>query len=686
MDTTPLPKRPFPDHRRRPSGRRGPRRSRSVCGIVLAVVAASCSIARADGAVVRTLVLETEDVAAYRAALDEGRRIMAAIGVVPAIRVEPVDVERAADRADRDGPTVLRVVAEYPDSATRERWAGLLEASDAYATWLGSLDGLRRIVADDERTIGARAPLLTNIGDHHRPISTGSRLAQRYFDQGLRLYYGFYYPEAVSSFREAIDADPTSAAAWWGLALAIGPNPNARYFGATDDPRGVGLEAIRRAVELGDGATPRERALIDALVERFDPVARPDRDDRDRAYAFAMRALHEAYPGDADIATLYAEACMTRTPWRYWNPDGSPRIGVLEAERALRHAMAIDRAHPGAHHFFVHLMESSPDPEEAMSSARALETLMPDSGHMVHMPSHIYIRVGRYADAARSNLASIDADGRLTGEWGDRELPLDVPTYRMNARGHHDHARAFLHMAAVRQGNFGHALDALLPVTGTRTPEPEAFESGRVRQAAARLWTTYRRFGRWEDILEIPTVPEEHVFLRGFRHYARGFARLADGELDAASEELGALEAAAESAPKQGGLVPPADLLVIAAHELAGLLAERRGDVEGAIARLETAVRLEDGLPYREPPAWLHPVRHALGHVLLRAGTPGEAETVFWEDLRRNPENGRSLHGLARSLVALGETERAARIEERFRRAWSGADVPVESGEVGGVP
>jgi tetratricopeptide (TPR) repeat protein len=517
---------------------------------------------------------------------------------------------------------------------------------------------------------------LSGLGTHHREVSTTSTWTQRYFDQGLALLFGYHYVESVASFREAIADDPECPMAWWGLAMAAGPNPNSRYFNHPDDPQGVGSEASQRARELEDGATPLERALIDAVVERYDAEKRPEPGDRDRAYTEAMQAIFEAHPDDADIAVLYGESRMMQSPWQYWNPDGSGRVGADEAKRALEHALRLDPGHPGANHYYIHLMEDGPDPTVVLPNARILGDLMPNAGHIVHMPSHIYIQTGRYEEAVRANRASLAADRRLLAEWGDRDLPVGVPSMPMRASLKGGHARRFLHLAALRLGSYDQAVEAMTAVLEGPSPDMETLRGNfRVQILWSQLWLTHRAFGRWQEVLDIPEVPSFAPVAAGNRRAARGCAWLARGDLDKAAEELGALDEII------GQVGPPVQgLLGVPRNELAGLIEEARGETERAIGDLETAVRLEDSLPYYEPPIWQNPVRNTLGYVLLRAGRPQEAATVFWEDLRRHPENGRALFGLWKSLEALGDAERAVRVADRFREAWAGQEPPVVLG------
>jgi len=534
---------------------------------------------------------------------------------------------------------------------------------------IAQLHDPRALDADPATADAPIAPTLGGLGDYEFDVSTDNVRSQYFFNQGLRLTYGFNHSEALRAFKEAARLDPDNAMAYWGWALVLGPNLNLPM-----QPQVVeqAYEAIQAAQARKNSVSERERAYIDALATRYANDPEADRAALDAAYAAAMFELTKTYPDDLDAATLYAAALMNLSPWNYWGFEGMPYARTELLLAALESVRERNPEHPGAAHYYIHAVEAV-RPQSGVPAADSLRELMPGAGHMVHMPSHIYIRTGRYAEAVRSNFASIEADKRLRDEWGDRELPLDFTTTKLNSRGHHNHARNFLHMAAVRQGHYGHAIDALLGMGNNARGQ---------KRGVQKMWLTYKRFGRWEEILEIPEAPDESPLKIGIRHYVRGFAHLADGRIDEAAAELDALEAAAAVAETKKGLVPPASMLEIAVHELAGVLNEARGDVDAAVARLGTAVRLEDGLPYMEPPRWLHPVRHTLGEVLLRAGRPREAESVFWEDLRRNPENGRALFGLQRSLEALGEDDRADRIAERFRRAWSGADTPVEAGNL----
>jgi tetratricopeptide (TPR) repeat protein len=526
---------------------------------------------------------------------------------------------------------------------------------------------------------GKLAPLLDSLGAYHYPVARCSPAAQRFFDQGLRLYYGFYFPESIASFREAARIDADCPMIYWGLALAIAPTPNSRYFGAPDDPQGKGAEAIERAVELIGRASKKERRFIRALRLLYDARAQPDRRQRGLAYADAMRAIAERYPRDLEAGTLYATALMTLSPWSYWTPDGKPRPGTEAAAAALERVIRANRDHPGANHMVIHLLESSQTPERALPHAERLARTMPGAGHIVHMPSHIYMRTGRYAQVVASNRRSLDADRLLLAAWGDREMPMGVGSYSLSASTHGMHAREFIHMASVFQGNYAAAIDAARSVAAMIRAE-QLRSNGTLQRHFVRPWLTRRQFGKWSQILEEPPPPAGLPFVEGTWHFARGSALAATERLPEAERELTEVRAAAgrKELTHLGVRVNPASkILTLAGHLLEGEIAARKKDTERALTHMEAALRLEESLAYVEPSDWAYPVRHSLGAVLLQAGRAEEAETVYWDDLRRNPENGWSLYGVRQSLLRQGKTALAAEVESRFRKAWAEADVTL---------
>jgi tetratricopeptide (TPR) repeat protein len=526
---------------------------------------------------------------------------------------------------------------------------------------------------------GKFAVLIEGLGKYNRPITTPSAVAQRYFDQGLLFVYGYYFSEALASFQEAARLDPDCAMVYWGMAMAIGPNPNSRYSGVPDDPQGKGREAIQKAWYLRAGASVKEVAFITALLVRYDNEKYPDRKQRDAAYVQAMKELFTRYPDDPEAGTFYADSLMTMSPWNYWRPDGSPRPGTTEVVTALERVMAMRPNHPGANHLYVHLFENSQNPSRALVAADRLEQTMPGAGHIVHMPSHIYIRVGQYAKAVASNERSLAADKEELRLWGDRAFPSEV-TYPLSAKTHAMHANEFLRSAATWEGNFTTAV-AAARASAAEAAQMGLESNGTSQRRYVQPWLTYRRFQKWQEILALPMPGKGMPFVEATWHFVRGSAFTALGRAQDAQGELEQLKTLATDPAMARVMtrVNPANIfLTLSAEVLSGELAAKRGEIESALAHLEKAVRIEDGLAYMEPPDWDDPARLNLGAVLLEAKRPAEAEVVYWEDLRRHPENGWALHGLAQAFRAEGKNEEATQTEERFHRAWAQADSKLE--------
>jgi tetratricopeptide (TPR) repeat protein len=370
---------------------------------------------------------------------------------------------------------------------------------------------------------------------------------------------------------------------------------------------------------------------------------------------------------------------MTMSPWNYWRPDGSPRPGTTEVVTALERVMAMRSNHPGANHLYVHLFENSQNPSRALVAADRLEQTVPRAGHIVHMPSHIYIRVGQYDKAIASNERSLAADKEELRLWGDRAFPSEV-TYPLSAKIHAMHANEFIRSAATWEGNFNRAAET------ARASAAEAAHMGMESNGPAQRryvqpWLTYRRFQKWREILALPAPAKGMPFVEATWHFVRGSAFTALDRTEDAQHELEQLKTLATD-PAMARLMiavnPASIVLNLSAEILSGELAAKRGEIESALSHLERAVRIEDGLAYMEPPDWDHPVRLNLGAVLLEAKRPAEAEVVYWEDLRRHPENGWALHGLAQAFRAEGKNEEATQTEERFRKAWAQADSKLE--------
>jgi tetratricopeptide (TPR) repeat protein len=514
----------------------------------------------------------------------------------------------------------------------------------------------------------ASAPLFENLGNHHHEISTQNAQTQRYFDQGLILAYGFNHAEALRSFQQAATFDPTCAMCYWGMAYVLGPNINA----AMDDGAvPTAWEAIQKAIVLQQHASPREQAYIAALAKRYraEPVA--DRTALNLAYANAMRQVTQQYPDDLDAATLFAEALMDTTPWDYWAEDGTPKPEGAEIIAILESVLKRNPDHPGALHLYIHAVEAE-RPALAAEAADRLRNLNINTGHLIHMPGHIYIRVGRYHDAVVANQRAAAADAH----YAQQHRPQGIYTIGYMPHNHH-----FLWYAAVMSGQSQVAQQAAQQTADLVNPAlmREAGFGTLQHYATIPLYTAVK-FGKWDDILAQAAPAEDLIYPSGVWHFARGMAYTAKGQLQQADQELKALQAIAVR-PELKGMgvsINVADhLLQIATEVLSGELAAKQGNDEEAIAHLQTGVQLEDRLNYDEPASWYSPVRQTLGAVLLQADRPSEAEQVYRDDLAKYPENGWSLYGLRQSLQAQGKTEAAQQTQAQFEQAWRYADVSI---------
>ena len=536
------------------------------------------------------------------------------------------------------------------------------------ATGLAACAGHGRTAKDAEGAAApAEVPLFDDLGSYHHAITTTSPLAQQYFDQGLRLVYAFNHDEARRSFEAGTRADPGCAMCFWGIALTQGTNYN---LPGDDERDQLGLKAAERAQSLAAGATPAEQDLIAALLKRYQGAPQLPRAKRDRAYADAMRQVARRHPEDLDAATLFAESLMNLRPWSLWTRDGKPEPGTLEIVSTLERVLKRDPQHPGANHYYIHAVESSRHPERALASAERLPTLEPGAGHQVHMPAHVYMRIGRYADAAAANEQAIAADKAYLA----RVEPEGV--YSMMYVPHNIH---FLWAAAAMEGRSATALDAARQVTQWLSPEMLDHMPG-LEPFVPTLIYAEVRFGRWDDVLAAPEPAEKLDYTRGMWHFARGLAYTRKGQLDDADRELAAVRTALTAEPKDlqtmdQNALPPR--LQIARDILAGEIAAARGHTAAAVSSLRAAAATEDRLNYDEPPPWPLPARQFLGAVLLSAHRPREAEAAYRQDLARNPENGWSLFGLEQSLRMQGRRREAAAVDTRFRRAWANADVEL---------
>lgn len=515
----------------------------------------------------------------------------------------------------------------------------------------------------------AEPPLYDNLGTYHRAVTTRTAPARAYFDQGLRLQYAFNHAEAIRSYRTALAADPDCAMCWWGIALAAGPNIN----GGMDDAGGrLAYEAAGKAMSLREGASPVEHMLIEALARRYGPEPAANRPGLDSAYAAAMERVVEAHPGDADVLTLYAASLMNLSPWHYWEGPYDARTarpGTRRILASLEDALAIDRNHPGACHYLIHAVEAA-FPERAVECADRLAGLMPGAGHIVHMPGHIYIRVGRYRDAVEANRHAVHQDETFIADQNQQSVYTGA---------YYPHNYHFMAFAATMAGMKADALYAAREVS-SKVPLEVAQAVPFIQNAVVMPQLTLLSFGDWPAILELP-APDASLQLATTMHwYARGTALAALGRRDEARALLGRLRGAADvAADAAGGDETANPVLSIAAHALAGEIALRAGEPAAAVERFRHAVQIEDSMVYEEPPLWYYPMRQSFGRALLEAGDPVGAQAAYREDLARFPENGWSLYGLAQGLDAQGRNEEADAVRGRFRKAWSQADVQLSA-------
>jgi len=510
------------------------------------------------------------------------------------------------------------------------------------------------------------APRLEGLGTHTLPVSTRDAGAQQFFDQGLRLSYAFNHAEARRAFQEAQRLDADCAMAHWGEALALGPNINAPMSPeAEQDAR----RAIARARARSASASELERGLIAALETRF--AEGSERATADAAYLTAMVQLAARHPEHADIGTLRVAAFMETRPWDYWSQAGEPRPGTLDALKSIEHTLARHPNHAGAIHYYIHLVEAA-RPELAVAAADRLGPLMPGAGHMVHMPSHIYMRVGRYADASRANVEAIAADEDYLAQCSAQGL------YPAMYYPHNIH---FLWSAATMEGRSELALASALKVRDTvRGGGCCAASELSGQDWLSTLLFAQVRFGRWSEVLATPEPAAEQRYARALWHYARGLAHSAQTREAEAARELAALRELAQHESLAEATInfsPARSVLSIAELSLSAEIDARRGATDSAVAALRRAAELEDGLRYMEPPTWHLPVRQHLGAILLEAGRAAEAEAAYLEDLADWRENGWSLFGLWQSLAAQGKTEAATDAARRYRAAWTAADFPI---------
>jgi tetratricopeptide (TPR) repeat protein len=517
------------------------------------------------------------------------------------------------------------------------------------------------------------ATLLRGLGDHHFRVTTRVPDVQRWFDQGLMLTYGFNHDAAERSFLKGAELDPQCAMCWWGAALVLGPHVNSAMDPAANP---LAWERLQRAVALAPHTSDRERAFIKALEARYAANPPDDRRSLDEAYAESTRVLAAARPDDLDAQVFHAEALMDLQPWDFWDEKLEPKGHTTAILKTLEGVISRNPDHAGALHLYVHATEASAHPERAVAAADRLRTLIPGSGHLVHMPAHIYSRVGRWHDAVIANQVAIEADNDY------------LSTCRGNVRGLYPlgyvpHNPHFLWFAASMEGASAVAREAAAE-TAKRTNLPDLMRQpgfGGLQHYWMTPWFDDVRFGRWAEIAAKPNPAPDLPYVTAIWHYAQGMAAVRQQRYDDADRHVTALHAAAADPVIQSMLVwdryPLSYAVQVADLTVTGELALARGQDDAAIAALRQAAAIEDRIPYDEPPAWHAPVRQSLGAALLSAGRAKDAETAYREELRRNPANGWSLKGLAASLAAQGRTAEAASVEADRRKAWEHADVEL---------
>ncbi len=528
--------------------------------------------------------------------------------------------------------------------------------------WLGLL--ALDLSAAAERHV-ARVPLFDNLGTLHHPITTNFIEAQQYFDQGLRFVYAFNHEEAIMAFEEAARLDPSAAMAYWGVALASGPNINAAMDKAAERRA---RDAVQKARSYRAHVSPAEQAYIDAIGKRYalNGHARPA---LDKAYADAMRVVWRQFPNDPDAGVLFAEALMDLRPWDLWTVAGRPKPGTEEIVFTLESILARFPDHPGACHYYIHAVEASPTPDRAVVCAERLPGLMPGAGHLVHMPAHIYMRLGRYHEAAERNAHAADVDRhyltarKLNGDYAD---------------GYYSHNLHFLWASLAMEGRRAEALKVARRLTGTITEEEARKDRWKELYLSTPLWSMIR-FGQWDELLREPPPPKLLRLQQGMWRLGRGMALSASGRLPGAEGEHAVLIDMAKrlSRDRTSEEKTERSLLMIGERLLAAEIAMRRHKYDEAFKSFTDAVKLEEELPYNEPPFWPVPIRHYLGAALLRAAQPGKAETIYRADLTKNPRNGWAQFGLMQSLRAQRKDREADAVEKQWQQAWEHADVTL---------
>ena len=524
----------------------------------------------------------------------------------------------------------------------------------------------------------AGAPLLSGLGNHSHRITSSEEGVQEYFNQGLVLAFAFNHAESVRSFKAAQTLDPNCAMCYWGEALAHGPNINVTSNGKavmSDAQRIKAFKALSKAKDLMINSTPREQAYITALSSRYDGDINSDRDALDMAYALAMAKVAEVYPEDMDAASLYSEALMNTMPWNYWLDDGKPKSDTIKVISKLEKVLEKEPNHPLAIHLYIHAVEASSSPERAESAADRLGALVPGAGHLVHMPAHIFWRVGRYHDASEANINAARVDEEYIAQC--------------NAQGfypaaYYPHNIHFLWAASTMEGRSELSIKSALKVSKYVSLEQiKLFPTIEYFHTIPLL--SYVRFGKWDQILNFPKPSSEFKYSQGIYHYARGVAFAAAGELDRAREEqvqILPLKDSKEVKVIIKGGQPSGLLLDIANELLLGQIEFSNNNFSMASKYFESAVNLQDTLPYTEPPFWYYPSRQSLGSSLMKEGKASAAENVYKRDLKDYPRNGWSLFGLSLALEEQGKLKEAEEVRKKFKRIWQLSDIELQASTI----
>ncbi len=509
----------------------------------------------------------------------------------------------------------------------------------------------------------APPPLYTDLGTLHVPITTNSTRAQAYFDQGIRLTFAFNHAEAARAFRAAQDADPDCAMCYWGEALVLGPNINAPMF---PDAVAPAVAAAATATRLAQGTRPEEQAVIRAVARRYSADPGADRAALDLAYANAMADAARAFPGHNTILVLYAESLMNLSPWDYWAAGGArPKGRTAELVAALEQVLARNPTHAGAAHYYIHAMEASSQPDKALPAARVLARQIPGAGHIVHMPSHIYYRLGMYREALRSNIDAVAIDERYFARSGSD------PVYRGAYYPHNIH---FMMVSALMGGDGRTTLTAANKLDKVITPDLLG-AIGALQPVKSAPYFAHVQFSSPETLLALPDPGPDFVLVQAMWHYARAIGHARTGAFDAAAREIAALDAIEKTGDFKAVTdwnIPGRDIVQTARIVALARVADAQGNLPRAIAAYREAIAVQDKLPYMEPPYWYYPVRQSLGAALLRAGQSEAAEKVFRESLARTPSNGWALRGLMEVYRKRGDQAALAAAQKQFATTWLG--------------